>query len=125
MALIDVTELLSDPDFVNEVTLVNRVPNVNDMGENTLVETGFVTVGSVQPASGKTISRLPEALRVANISSFWVKGEIIADGSARYPDILVFNDKRYQVQTVNDWTNYGAGYSEGTCVVEQPTGGAS
>lgn len=120
MALIDVTDLLTDPDFVDPVCIINRTPTINSFGENVLVEASNQTVGSVQPASGKTISRLPEALRVANVSEFWVKGQIIADGTYTYPDILVFQGRRYQVQTVQDWGNWGAGYAEGTCVAEKP-----
>lgn len=122
MALIDVSELLTDPDFVDPISIIHRTQVVNSMGENTLTEAAVCTVGSVQPASGKTLMRLPEALRVANISSFWVKGKIVADGSTKYPDLLTFRGKRYQVQTVFDWSNYGQGYCEGTCVAENPAG---
>lgn len=119
---IDVTELMVDPDFVGPMSIVHRTPTTNTYGENSLSEVTVNTFGSVQPASGKTIQRLPEALRVANVSSFWVKGEIVADGSVTYPDILVFGTKRYQVQYVFDYTNWGAGWCEGTAVAEKPSG---
>ncbi len=122
MAQIDVSDLLLDPDFVNPLTLIHRAPVVNGFGENKLVETCEETVGSVQPASGKTIQRLPDALRVANVSSFWIKAGIVADSTCAYPDVISFNGKRYAVQTVNDWSNWGAGWVEGTCVVERPGG---
>lgn len=121
MALIDVSELLLDPDFVDAIALVHRTPTVNEFGENTLVESQIQTVGSVQPASGKTIQRLPDALRVQDVSSFWVQGKIVADGRSQYPDVLCFRGTRYAVQTVQDWSNWGGGWSEGTCVVEKPS----
>lgn len=121
MAQIDVTDLLTDPDFVDEVTLINRVPAINYLGENILQETSIKTVGSVQPASGRVIQRIPEALRVANLSSFWIKGEIIANDTGKYTSVLCFKNKRYQVQTVFDWENYGRGYCEGLCVQELPS----
>lgn len=122
MAQIDVTELLADPDFTDPVIIINRTPTVNDFGENILTEEIQPTIGSVQPASGRVLQRLPEALRVQNVSSFWVRGVIIADASATYPDILCFRGKRYEVQRVFDWTNWGAGWSEGVCIVERPAG---
>lgn len=122
MANIDVSDLLSDPDFVDPCILIHRVAVVNEFGENVTTETCVKTVGSVQPASGKVISRLPDSLRVANLRSFWIRAEIVADGDARYPDLIVFRGKRYQVQTVDDWENYGNGYCEGTCVAEKVTG---
>lgn len=120
MAQVNVNELLSDPDFVDEIQLVTRVPQINSLGENILTESSLLSVGSVQPASGRAISRLPEALRVANISSFWFKGVIVASAPGKYSSILVFKGRRYQVQTVFDWSNWGEGYCEGTCVAEVP-----
>lgn len=119
MAEIDVTELLEDPDFTDPLILIHRAASVNNYGENVLVETEVETYGSVQPASGKTVQRLPEALRNENIFSFWLKGEIKSDGTAVYPDLIYFNGKRYQVKNVFDWTNWGEGFSEGVCVAEK------
>lgn len=120
MALIDVTELLTDPDFVDAMSVLTRVPSVNSLGENYLTETTQVSVGSVQPASGRVVSKLPELFRVANVSSFWFKGKIVATAPGRYSSIILFKGERYQVQTVNDWSNWGAGFCEGTCVAEVP-----
>ena len=121
MGSIDVTDLLADPDFVDALSLVHRVPNVDGFGRNQLSERSESTYGSVQPASGKTLQRLPEALRVANVSSFWIKGKIVSDGSCQYPDVICFKGVRYAVQVVFDWTNWGQGWCEGTCVREKPT----
>lgn len=116
MALIDITDLLVDPDFVDPLALVHRVPTVNAMGENTLEETSVDTIGSVQPASGATLLRLPDAYRVPNVNSFWIKGEIISDGVDKYPDVIMYKGYAYEVQVVFDWTNWGPGWAEGTCV---------
>lgn len=120
MAQIDVSEILGDPDFVDDVCLIDRMPTINSRGENVLKEFMVKTVGSVQPATGRVIQRLPEAMRVANVSSFWLKATIVASASGKYSSILVFKNKRYQVQTVFDWSNFGEGYTEGTCVAEVP-----
>lgn len=121
MGLIDVSDVLADPDFVDQINIIHRKPTVDVYGQNTLVETGVPAFGSVQPASGKALQRLPEALRVANVMSFWVRGQIVSDGRCQYPDILVFNGSRFAVQTVMDWSNWGDGWCEGTCVREKPT----
>lgn len=121
MALIDVTELLSDPDFIDPVSIVSRTPIINNFGENTLNETSIQTVGSVQPASGKALQRLPQDLQISDMSSFWVKAEIAVNEPGKYTDVLVFKSRRYQVVTVFQWSNWGAGYSEGLCVAEKPS----
>jgi hypothetical protein len=121
MAQVDVTDLLRDPDFVDKMTVITRTPFVNARGENSFKECQVDSVGSVQPASGRTIEKLPEAFRVANVSSFWFRGEIVATAPHKYASIIVFKEKRYQVQLVYDWSNFGAGYTEGTCVAEVPS----
>lgn len=121
MALIDVTQLLHDPDFIDPVSIVTRVPTVNTFGENAIVETTADTFGSVQAASGKDLKRLPEALQLADVSSFWIQGVIQASATGQYASILVFKGKRYQVIHVDDWSNFGAGYCKGFCVAELPS----
>jgi galactose-6-phosphate isomerase len=118
MAQIDVTELLCDPDFVDEISLITRKPSVNLYGELSVEETVTDSIGSVQPASGKVLQRLPEAMRLNDMSTFWFKGQIIASEPGKYASILVFKGKRYQVQSIQDWSNFGAGYTEGLCVAE-------
>jgi hypothetical protein len=119
MAQIDVTDLYHDPDFMDEIEIISRRPIVNLYGENDTQDVCRKSIGCVQPATGKAIQRLPEALRVANVSSFWINGPIEASREpGKYTDILVFRGRRYQVQIVFDWTNWGAGWSEGTCVGE-------
>lgn len=118
MAQIDVSDLLLDPDFIDNISVIRRVSTVNDFGKIEIVETIIQTVGSVQPASAKTLSRLPEELQVADVRSFFVKLPVCQDGTSQYPDIIVFQGGRFQVKTAAPWLNYGAGWNEGIAVRE-------
>lgn len=121
MAQIGVSELLLDPDFIDPVSLVHRTQTVNSFGKTVLTETTINTIGSVQPANGKQIERLPEALRVGDVRSFFIKAEIVVDSSTAYPDIIVFNGQRFQVQLTKPWLNWGEGWNEGLCIREKPS----
>ncbi len=120
MAQISVSELLLDPDFVDVMSLIHRTFTIDSYGQNVLTETTVTTYGSVQPASYRQIQRLPEALRAADIRSFFIKAEILCDGTTQYPDIISFGGYRYQVQSVAPWLNWGEGWNEGLCVREKP-----
>jgi hypothetical protein len=122
MALIDVSDLLLDPDFINNVSLIHRTTVVNSFGKNELTETTFNTFGSVQPAPVKEIQRLPESLRMSDVRKFWIKAEILSDGDSQYPDIILFQGKRFQVINTEPWLNYGAGWNAGLCVWEKVSG---
>lgn len=120
MGNVDVSDVLLDPDFVDPLIIIHRKSHVDGGGVNRLEEQGFPSFGTVQPISGKALQRLPDELRVANVQSFWVKGKIISDGKCQYPDIISYKGNRYAVQIIFDWTNWGAGWCEGTCIRERP-----
>lgn len=107
--------------MVDPLTIVRRETRVDDFGKNQLTEKPEPTVGSIFPATGRTIQRLPETMRVAGVMSFVVQGKIISDGTCKYPDIIVWDNQRYAVQVVFPYTNWGGGFCEGTCVREKPT----
>lgn len=119
--LLDVSELMTDPDFVGPMRQISRRSISNSYGQNIITESSVDTVGSVQPITGREIQRIPEAMRVANMMSFWIKGVIVAVAPGKYSDILVFEGVRFQVMTTNDWSTWGAGYTEGMCVAEVPS----
>lgn len=121
MALVDVSELLLDPDFVDTISLIHRTTTVNTKGENVLVETPVSTIGSVQPASGKEMQRVPDALRMRDVRSFYIKAPILSDGVSQYPDLISFNSIRFQVISSEPWLNFGAGWNRGLCVAEKPS----
>jgi len=119
---IDVSQLMLDPDFVQPLTLVRRTETVNNFGQNVIAESPKSTFGCVQPISGKTLMRIPEALRVANVQEFWLKETIVSGVGSQYPDIIVKNGVRFAVQVIFDWSDWGQGWTQGTCVAESPTG---
>lgn len=121
MGNIDLSDLLSDPDFVDPIVIIHRKTFVDEYGQNNTKETSFNTYGSVQAIDGKTLLRIPEALRVQNIMHFFVRGAIVSNTGNKYPDLLAFRGSRYAVQHIFDWTNWGDGWCEGVCVVENPT----
>lgn len=115
---VNVTELLTDPDFVGGIKQITRTTRLNSFGENILTECSKDTVGSVQPITFKDIQRIPESLRVADMMTFFFKGSITATAPGKYTDILIFGSKRFQVLTVNDWSTWGEGWVEGACVAQ-------
>ncbi|CAB4149605.1 hypothetical protein UFOVP558_12 [uncultured Caudovirales phage] len=118
MAQIDVSDLLLDPDFIDNLTLIHRTSTVSNAGKNVLVETSVATVGSIQPASNKQIMRLPEGLQSSDVRAFYIKAPILSDGSSQYPDIILFQGARFAIKTVEPWLNFGAGWNMGVCVRE-------
>ena len=119
MALIDVSELLTDPDFTNTVTLIRRSSTVNTYGENTMIETPSTITAVVQGANTESLERVPEGARLSDLIDVYYKGQLTAESPGGYADVIVWQGKRYQVfEVVEDFMNYGAGFTKAVCKLE-------
>lgn len=125
MAAIDVSDIVSDPDFQDIVTLKRRTSTVNTYGENVLSETSASVYMVIQPASPDDLQRLPDSVRRRDAVTAYYQGTLSADiADGAYPDVIVWNGKRYQVQTADPYNNWGNGYARAICSLIAPDGGS-
>ena len=120
MANIDVSFLLSDPDFGDTFTLVKRGVSVNSVGETVLTETSAAdVVGSVQSGSTDDLVLAPNGARLSDIITVYYGGDLSVERINGYSDVIVWKGRRYTVQDIaGDWNNYGTGYTKALCVLE-------
>ena len=117
MALIDVSELLGDPDFSDAFVIIRQDAAVNAYGENELTETQINVVGVVQPASPDTLARLPDSVRSQDAITVWYQGLLKSSaGGDTYPDVVVWGGYNFVVHSTDPFNNYGAGYVQAVCV---------
>jgi hypothetical protein len=120
MALIDVSDLLRDPDFTNVVTLIRRASVVNQHGENVLTETSCSIVASVQGLNTADLERVPEGARLHDLITVYYRGDLQAESVNGYADVIVWRGHRYQVRTVDEeFMNFGAGFTRAICSMEE------
>lgn len=115
MALIDVSELLTDPDFVDDITVLRSVRSVNDVGRAVDTPGAYYTYGCVQPAKEVQLLQIPDLERAGSYISVVTPFRLLALTETTAPDQVVWNGKYYQVSVVRDWTNYGEGFVEAIC----------
>ncbi|CDG20688.1 conserved protein of unknown function [Xenorhabdus poinarii G6] len=126
MDLLDVTDILSDPDFCDtSLTVKRRAIRVDDDGFATTVDT-------VTPFSGVvTVDRSVEAQ--LRMSGQTVTGTIlvitterlIAGETGRAGDIVAYQNREYLVKSVDPYTAYGAGFVQAHCELRPFDGGPS
>lgn len=120
MALIDVSDLLLDPDFTNTVTLIRRASSINIHGEHDMVETPSQIIASVQGLSAEDLVRMPEAARLQGMIAVYFRGKLMAESPNGYADVIVWQGKRHQVATVDEsFMNFGAGFTRAICKMEE------
>jgi len=121
MAGIDITELLTDPDFCDQVQIVRRTKTVNNFGEGVLTSASPVNATMVvQPASGDILKKLPEGAVLTEYIQVWFRGSLSLQTVNGYSDIIVWQGRRFECYTPDDFSNYGAGYVSALCILEAP-----
>lgn len=124
MALIDVSDLLTDPDFTTSVTLIRRSSVVDLHGENVLTEVQSTIIAVVQGANTETIQKMPEGALLGDLITVYYAGELTAESAVGYSDIIVYRGRRYEVFEVpEDYMNHGAGWTMANCKLEAVNNG--
>lgn len=119
MAQIDVSDLLLDADFAEDITLIRRASAVNAYGENVLAESSQTITAVVQSGDKEMLARLPDSARLSSYITVYYRGILTAETPGGYADIIVYSGKRYIVHTVDEsYSNWGAGFTSALCVLE-------
>lgn len=123
MAEIDVSDLLTDPDFVDTFDVIRRKETVVPGGRPTFDTTIFKdVVGSVQPASGRMLRQLPDAARVEGAIEVYTTFELAEQTKTTTADGLIWAGQQYIVTRLDPWQNFGNGYTHAVCTLQRLVG---
>lgn len=121
MALVDVSDLVIDPDFTNSFVLIKRASAINAYGEMNLIETPSNVFGVIQNINNETLKRFPEAAEFSDGIQVWYKGKLEAEAPNGYCDVVVWQGARFLVKIVTEqFMNWGAGWTSALCSKEVP-----
>lgn len=111
MPLLDVSEVLLDPDFADSLVCTRQSQTVGEDGLATNASADTPFIGVVTAASGNNLVRTPEgAYTTGDIcitTPFRLRTSATGDGVA---DVVTWNGTRYTVTQVNDYSRYGSGF---------------
>jgi hypothetical protein len=118
LPLVDVTELLTDPDIAGQFfTVIRRQEIVNNFGESTWIVQKIPTIGSVQPSGDNALIREDgldaQAGSIKVVTTFRLRGVSKGPNSSRFkPDIVLWMGGYFEVVNLNSWNDFGAGMLE-------------
>lgn len=121
MPSIDVTELLLDLDFCEQLTVYRRLQNIDNYGRPSITPV-LVTpapYGVVEPQDDMPLQRgedqqnLPQLLEVHTIFRLRSAGK--ASGVEYQPDVIVWNGTSFLVNKIINWSRYGVGFVRAQC----------
>lgn len=109
--MIDASEVLLDPDFVEPFDVRRSTPGTFASGSEGVFQQGYQVlhlIGAIQPPGPDEAKRLKEGVRIDNIRCVWCVDEIkLGDGKTREADVLIFHGGNWRVFKVEDWRTNG------------------
>lgn len=119
MALIDVADLIIDPDFSSAFVQIKRAATIDDKGRMNLTETSFNRIGVVQDINNDNLRRFPEAADFIDGITVWCQSQLEAESLNGYCDVIVWNGQRYLVKIIDqNFMNFGSGWTSAICSKE-------
>ncbi|MBN3822349.1 hypothetical protein G3O00_01795 [Burkholderia sp. Ac-20384] len=123
MALLDVVDVLLDPDFMDMGLVCNRMTQITDAhgrAQNTPTATTFA--GVVTSDKGDLLHRNADGSRINGSITIHTPFRLI-DGSAGFDaDEIVWSGRAYTVVSVNDYSHFGRGFVCATCDLKPLSG---
>lgn len=110
MALLDVSELMWDPDFVDPFNFTRFSLTVNELGRTVLTPELMSAYGSTQPATERTYELFPDCTRVKGAMELFTTTALTPPTDELAADEVILAKKVYLVQGVVDYGNWGNGY---------------
>jgi hypothetical protein len=107
--MIDVSELMSDPDFCRTVTLRRFTVSYANEGVATQVPTDSTITAIVQAASARDLVKFQiEATRVKRIKAFYTNAEVrLGNATDQVSDVIIVDGVSYTAVEQNDWGENG------------------
>jgi hypothetical protein len=105
--VINVAELLVDPDFVRSFTIKRPTGSFANEGVYSVTYSDLSATGCVQPASPRELQLMPEGSRLGDVIAVWSNVEMrVADGKVE-SDVIVVDSKNYKVVKCEPWPESG------------------
>jgi len=123
MALLDVSDVLTDPDFVDGGLVCYRreqIIGTNGMATNT--ETQFTFSAVVTSASGFELNREPDGEFIKGLITVHTKFALQDGAAGLTADEILWQGKRYTVEKIDNYTHFGRGFIAAVCALKPLAG---
>lgn len=116
MPLLDMTDVLLDPDFLDTTLVYTRQTQV-DIGHGRVRDDQVAApfAGVVSMDAGAILNRLPEGSYVSGSILIYTLTRLRMKGTGVDADLVDWHGARYRVTNMGDYSGYGAGFVWAIC----------
>jgi hypothetical protein len=114
MPMIDMTDLLSDPDFSDEVLVRRRTETVSEGGVSVVVDEEL-TMRGIVTVDGEPIVQDADYMHTQAVIEVHVPERLLDATTGHQPDIVVYGGQNFQVRKVSDFSRFGQGFCSAAC----------
>jgi galactose-6-phosphate isomerase len=113
--LLDVSDVLTDPDFFDQLVCTRKAETVTGQGLSQITPTVVNFYGVVTSDRGELLERLAAGERAVGSILVVTKTPLVDAGSGQTADVVTWNGRDYTVQKINPYSRYGVGFIEAYC----------
>jgi hypothetical protein len=110
MPFLDVTSVLTDPDFADSFTVERRSEVVDEYGRSIQTILPFRTSGVVTVGSPNDLDRPEEYEKFTRSITVVTKARLRGAVQGFQPDVIVWRDSRFVVKAIDLYPHFGAGF---------------
>jgi len=122
--MIDVSDIVSDPDFTQTITQVVRSETVNDFGESIITSVSSLINAVVTSPNSQELLMFDDATAYKDVIRVTTVSRLNADSVGKQPDLIIYHGENYKVAVTNDYSDFG--YTRALCTLidlqDQPNG---
>jgi hypothetical protein len=108
MPTLDMSDMMSDPDFAQEFTYLRRYENVDLKGRSQWFSKPNPGIGIIQPLTGQTLRQMPSLAAIDGVIEIWTALTLQTLTKDTKPDIICFGGNHYLVTAIpGDWQYIG------------------
>lgn len=97
---------------------IRRVELVSKHGRSELHSTVHKALGSIQPASGRTLRIMPHLVNIAGTIEIWTKAALQTTTERTQADLIIWQGSHYIIaEKLDDWQNFRGGYTHAVCTL--------
>jgi hypothetical protein len=111
--MINVADIVSDPDFTQPVTRIVRIESINQYGESVIESRPTAIQAIVTSPNSQELLMFPDATAYRDIIRVTTASRLNADSVGLQPDLIVYHGENYKVTVTNDYSDYG--YTRALC----------